>query len=235
MPTGGDCQSRAFRSADTIEVDLPQLSQALWERLRPHVPRRVVFDEEADPDNFERDAEGVWEAAGLCENLLFAKYGTGGHFAPHVDGSTIEHFNRRSLYTVLIYLNTVGGGGETTIMTGDQCEVLTKDAASGRIQGVAGKNVVHTLVPVEGACAVFKYNVLHEGTAVHPGGVKYIIRGDVMYNRVPPLLDTEADREAFRVYQAARVEEAEGRLDAAVALFKRVRKLSPGIADVYQL
>ena len=234
-PPAADSQSRAFRSADTIEVDLPELSRVLWERLKPHMPPHVDFDEAADPDNYERDAEGRWEAAGLNENLLFARYGTGGHFAPHVDGSTIEHFNRRSLYTVLIYLNTVGAGGETTIMTGDQCEVLTKDDASGRIQGVTGKNVVHTLVPVEGACAVFKYNVLHEGTAVAPGRVKYIIRGDVMYRRVPAILDGEKDREAFRLYEASRIEEAEGRLNSAVSMLKRVRTLSPGIADVYQI
>lgn len=229
-----DASSRAFRSADTIEVDLPGLTATLWDRLRPHVPLRMTFDEAADPETYERDAEGTWEASGLSLNLLFARYGSGGHFAPHVDGTTIEHFNRRSLYTVLIYLNTVGGGGETLVMTGDQCAVLTKDDASGRIQG-NGRNVVHRLVPVEGACVVFRYDVLHEGVAVDPGRVKYIIRGDVMFDRVPPILDAPADRQAFATYQQARIEEAEGRYDAAIAMFKRVRKLSPGIADVYQL
>jgi hypothetical protein len=227
-------QSRAFRSADTIEVDLPQLSARLWERIQPHVPTVVVFDEEKDPELFERDAAGTWVATGFSPNLLFARYGSGGHFAPHVDGTTIEHFNRRSLYTVLIYLNTVGAGGETMIMTGDQCAVLTKDAATGQMRG-NGENVVHVVRPTEGACVVFRYDVLHEGTAVAERRVKYIIRGDVMFERRPALLDGERDREAFFAYQQARVAEAEGRYDEAVKLFRRVRALSPGIADVYQL
>ena len=39
------------------------------------------------------------------DHLLFNKYVGKGHFSPHTDGATVESFNRRSFYSVLVYLN----------------------------------------------------------------------------------------------------------------------------------
>jgi len=270
---------RAFRSADTIEADLPQLAGLLYRRLAHVLPQVLVHtdaDAAADSDAAAacaaavaaaeaagqrvlaqeglRDTVGRWVPVGLAPNLLFARYTEGGHFAPHVDGSTISDFNLRSFYTVLLYLNTCEQGGETHIMTGDQRDVLVKDDVSGRIQG-SGANRVYSMKPEEGAAIVFGAEVLHEGSAVappstvtvpsaEPGGApttvtvehrKFIVRGDVLYRRDPPLLDDPTDREAFAVYQAARVAEADGDTERALGLFRRVRRLSPGLADVYQL
>ena len=267
---------RAFRSADTIECDLPELTELMWARLATVMPTELHMTEDLSegvappPPPLEtslaggdvrvgtqeglRDTIGRWVPVGLAPNLLFARYTEGGHFAPHVDGSTVKDLNERSFYTVLVYLNTCEKGGETHIMTGDQQEVLTKDAASGRMCG-SGANRVYAMKPEEGAAIVFGAEVLHEGSAVGapdvveaPGATsddppqqrtvhhaKYIIRGDVMFRRDPPLLDGEKDREAFETYQAARLAEADGDTERAVGLFRRVRRLSPGLADVYQL
>ena len=42
--------------------------------------------------------------------LLFGKYGPGCHFSPHTDGNNVLDFNNRSLFTVIIYLNTCTNG-----------------------------------------------------------------------------------------------------------------------------
>ena len=55
--------------------------------------------------------EGTWKAVGVNEHLLFARYTDGGHFSPHTDGYTIVDFNKRSLYTLLLYLNDCQEGG----------------------------------------------------------------------------------------------------------------------------
>eukprot|EP00045_Choanoeca_perplexa_P006250 m.53217 g.53217 ORF g.53217 m.53217 type:complete len:65 (+) comp13540_c1_seq6:515-709(+) len=60
--------------------------------------------------------EGEWQAVGVNEHLLFARYNDGGHFSPHTDGNNIIDFNYRSMYTLLIYLNTCADGGESKLL-----------------------------------------------------------------------------------------------------------------------
>ena len=228
-----------FRTAETIEGTFPSLSDALWARMRPcfeasgrgaatYSPAMEGADE-----LFERDIEGTWGAKELSKNLLIAHYPEGGHFAPHVDGTTIEDFNCRSLFTVLIYLNDVTEGGGTHIYGCEQHEVLTTCPRTGRVSG-SGENVLFTVQALKGRLAVFYHNVVHEGVAVGAGLEKFIIRGDVMYSRTPAL-GSERDLEAFALYTQARELESNGQAMEAVRLFQRVRKMSPLLADIYQL
>ncbi len=240
-------QARAFRTAYTIEGLFPKVSALLWERIKQRVPLRTRHFHPDMPDAeslYERDLIGTWEPVSLSSDLLLARYLDGGHFAPHVDGSTIVDLNTRSLYTALIYLNTCDGGGETRVFAGEQCDVLTVDGTTGKICGKSASAMaaeggshqcVGSIVPVEGLLALFSYDVLHEGASVHPGHKKYIIRSDVLYRRQPPILTETADVEAFALFQKARVMEASGETDEALRLFRLVRRTSPGVAALYQL
>lgn len=60
--------------------------------------------------------EGTWTAVGVNGHLLFARYDHGGHFSPHTDGYTIVNFNKRSLYTLIIYLNDCDVGGKLMLL-----------------------------------------------------------------------------------------------------------------------
>jgi hypothetical protein len=152
----------------------------------------------------------------------------------HVDGASITDFNHRTLYTVLIYLNDCAAGGETRVLSGEQCASLATDPATGKVCG-NGLHSVYDMRPQQGSAIVFRYNVLHEGLSVAEGHAKYIFRGDVVYERRPAVLDGEGDRAAFDAYQRARVLEANGDANGAVQLFRKVRKLSPSLAAVYGL
>lgn len=63
---------------------------------------------------------GTWQAVGVNHVLLFARYGDGGHFSPHTDCYTVVDFNRRSLYSLLIYFNDCLEGGATRLMAYDE-------------------------------------------------------------------------------------------------------------------
>lgn len=123
-----------FRSADTVEVECPQLAAALWARLSPHVPPRLELGDGTAADGaVERGLSGVWEACGVNATLLFSRYGAGGHFSPHTDGNTVVDLNQRSLYSVIVYLNSCGDGGGTTLFAppdGDACRLFQRDSAS---------------------------------------------------------------------------------------------------------
>ncbi|CUG91575.1 2OG-Fe(II) oxygenase, putative [Bodo saltans] len=231
----------AFRSAFTVEVHLEEFAARLWARLQPvalsQIGSKSFYPTMPNADrSFERDLEGLWEPVGVCDNVLFARYREGGHFAPHVDGSNIIDLNTRTMFTVLVYLNTCVSGGETLILAGEQCDALQQDEATGRFHSKPSTRI-GAVAPTEGSASIFYYDVLHEGSPVAGGGnhEKYIIRADVLYRRNPPILTAPRDLDAFRFYQEARVLEANGNALEAVKKFQAVRKLSPGVADLYQL
>lgn len=230
--------AKAFRTAFTVEVHLEKVAAAIWNRLDalalPQLRQRVFAPDMPDADRmFERDMIGVWEPVGICDNLLFARYRNGGHFAPHVDGTNILDLNTRTLFTVLIYLNDCAEGGETFVLQGEQCEALVQGDEGKWVGSVASR--VGAVRPTTGRAAIFYHNVLHEGSPVVVGHEKYILRADVLYRRVPPILTSEKDVAAFQAYQDARVLEANGDALSAVRKFQLVKKLSSGVADLYQL
>jgi prolyl 4-hydroxylase len=92
---------------------------------------------------------------GLNERFRYYRYTPGQRFAWHFDGSFARPNGEVSLLTFMIYLNEGYAGGET------QFESVS----------VAGKL---------GMALVFEHELLHEGAEV-TGGIKYVLRSDVMY------------------------------------------------------
>ena len=230
-PDGPSDEKRRMRNADTLEFVGHDLCRQLWPRLAPFVTPRSVIS--AEQSRCERDLEGEWAAAGLNEHLLINKYAAGGHFAPHADGSTIDTFNRRSLYTVLLYLNDCAAGGATQILYGEQ-----SDATCANAQGAAvarDEAVAYAVRPVAGRVVVYWHQTLHAGETVGAGALKYSVRSDVMFERDPPVCTAPNDLKAFELYQQARELEAAGEPMEALPLLMRASKLSPGIKHAYRL
>ncbi|CEM04133.1 unnamed protein product [Vitrella brassicaformis CCMP3155] len=223
--------SSDFRSAWTCEVTNTALAAAVWERVKDHVVLEITFDNE-DDERFERDLRGTWVACGVNENLLFARYSDGGHFGPHSDGCTVVDINHRSLFPLLLYLNTPEGGGETVIIKDEQRECPIPTDAQGRY--TARDDLVIERVPaVRGRALCFYQTQMHEGAAVAEGAEKYVIRSDVMYRRKDPILTSPEDREAFALWQEAQLLAEKGEIEEAQRKFRRCFKLSRGLAELY--
>lgn len=92
---------------------------------------------------------------GLNERFRYYRYTPGQRFDWHFDGSFARPNGEVSLLTFMIYLNEGYEGGET------QFESLS---VSGKL----------------GMALVFEHELLHEGAEV-TGGIKYVLRSDVMY------------------------------------------------------
>ncbi|KAK7198296.1 2OG-Fe(II) oxygenase superfamily [Novymonas esmeraldas] len=231
-----DDAAKAVRIVDTIEANFPHLSAKLFERISRVVPLAAKHFS-ADMPNadalFERDIVGTWVPHALSDNLLFGRYHPGGHFMPHVDGATIVDLNTRSFYTLLIYLNDCPHGGETFVFSGEQCNVMYLDEAANKYRGSQAQRV-GAVYPRKGSAAFFYYSLLHEGAPVLQGN-KYICRADLLYRRTPAILTSDADVQAFNVYQEARLAESHGDAERACQLFRRVGKLSKGVAAIFQI
>lgn len=231
-----DEKTKAVRIVDTIEASFPRLSQLLTDRIAKVaelVPKAFSPDMENADELFERDLVGEWKPYKLSDNLLLGRYHPGGHFMPHIDGSTIVDLNTRSMYTLLIYLNDVEEGGETYLLSGDQCNSTYFDEESKSLRGKheARAGAVH---PKKGSAAFFYHSLLHEASPVI-AGQKYICRADLLYKRTPPILTAPDDLKAFQLYEKARITESEGNAMEACKMFQRVRSLSRGVAELYQL
>jgi len=239
-----EAEVRAYRDADTVEVHSIELSRRLWARcgfilgpLLPPVP--VALREEDGGDVWERELAGsTWVPCGLNHDLLFARYPSGGAFAPHTDGRTCHTFNRRSFDSVIIFLNDVpeGKGGGTRFYSQEALTRLHREASDGIPKGRWSADpsfVTAEVAAVSGRVLVFDQQLVHEGIPPAPGYRKYILRTDVMYDREVPLCNSRTEVEAYALYQRAEAlaEEPGGAFEAA-RLMARALKMAPVMAAV---
>ncbi|MBK05173.1 MAG: hypothetical protein CL920_25695 [Deltaproteobacteria bacterium] len=99
-----------------------------------------------------------WEAIGLNERFRLYRYQAGQVFRMHRDGAFQRSASERSFWTFLVYLNEGFVGGETLFSA---CSVT----------------------PKVGKALCFRHRLLHEGAMVEEG-CKYVLRTDVMFQRV---------------------------------------------------
>ncbi|KAL8272275.1 hypothetical protein Esti_003792 [Eimeria stiedai] len=224
--------NNSYRSAHTLEMEHPDLAELIWQRVKDAVVQEVYFSE--DDERFERDLQGGWRACGVNSTLLFARYTSGESFGPHTDGCVIADFNCRSLWPMVVYLNTPQGGGETTVITEEQRKKPILKDDGGRFTADP-RFVVYNCAPKAGNALLFYHSQMHEGRPVAEKSVKYIIRTDIMYERKEPRFTSPADKEAFALWQEAQLFAEKGKTDAAAALFRRMTKVSPALAHFYGL
>ena len=132
---------------------------------------RVIVDEPALAEQlFARLRSGLpankgnWRLVGLNPYLRVLRYWRGDFFYRHPDGEyRCPHTNQRSFLTCLVYLNEGYRGGFTTVYT-----------SAGRALPVT---------PHAGMALLHDHNLYHEVPELLEG-VKYVIRTDVMYERV---------------------------------------------------
>lgn len=102
---------------------------------------------------------GFYKSIGLNEMFRVYKYTKGQRFKMHIDGSFKRNLNQESKFSFLIYLNDDFEGGETEFRK-------------------LGK-----IIPKKGTALVFKHRLRHEGKEI-VCGEKYVLRTDIMYERV---------------------------------------------------
>ena len=98
-------------------------------------------------------------------NLWFpTKYTKGGFLDIHQDGS-VDIDDKKSNYTILIYLNQDFSGGRTIL-----------------VDSFDKKDIIKIVEPKIGLCLLLKQDVLHYGELVD-NGLKYILRGDLYVHK----------------------------------------------------
>jgi len=235
-----DVSAREFRNADTIEVNSCQIADIIWTRIQDIAKSCLneYFINDDDSENWDRGVVGNWSPVSTNYDLLFAKYPSGGAFAPHTDGCAVITFNLRSFYSIIVFLNDIpkSCGGGTRFYCNEALKHLVKtyDARSDSSRWTCTDESFQTC-DVEakiGRLLVFDQKLVHEGIPASSPFIKYILRSDVVYARSPPVCNTEIDREAYRLYKNAEDLAGWGRVNEAIPLFRKAFKMSPELAAI---
>ncbi|VBB18170.1 oxidoreductase domain containing protein [Yasminevirus sp. GU-2018] len=149
----------SYRGYLRLLTDDDNLAKKLWERIKCHIPDKVV-----DKDGSK------WVADGLNRRFRWAKYPVGSHFSRHCDSNYKDSSSRKSFYTVNVYLNSGFGDGRTRFFEND----------------LADTKPFYQVEPEPGRALVFtqpdKKYLIHDGETVSTTE-KYLMRTDVMYRR----------------------------------------------------
>eukprot|EP01062_Namystynia_karyoxenos_P054596 TRINITY_DN4503_c0_g1_i1.p2 TRINITY_DN4503_c0_g1~~TRINITY_DN4503_c0_g1_i1.p2 ORF type:complete len:279 (+),score=88.96 TRINITY_DN4503_c0_g1_i1:84-839(+) len=158
------------------------LAEALWARVRPHVPQELQMEGR------------TWDPVGLNECWRLAKYSPGDQFDKHCDTSFWREgpggAEEQSMYTVNVYLSGGHDGGCTRFYESREGDVTV------------------AVPPEPGVAVLFRQppgaNYLHDGEQLR-SGIKYLLRTDVMYRQRPaaPAEATAAEATAAEATAAA--------------------------------
>jgi hypothetical protein len=158
---------KEYRSCKRAVMMSTSLAKTIEERLMCLWTRGDL--EDVRPFGFGTD--GVWvlprELRAVNECMRVSAYEVNQRFAPHRDSGFVVTDDYRSVYTLLIYLNETFAGGETVFYPprdSESCAPLT-------------------VKPKQGMAVVFTHDLRHEGCAILHG-TKYVLRTDVMFQRV---------------------------------------------------
>ncbi|PAA46473.1 hypothetical protein BOX15_Mlig003838g4 [Macrostomum lignano] len=157
-----------FRVGDNSYLTDVDIRETIFQRIRPHLPPKFGFG----------------KLVGLNERMTVLRYGPGGFFGEHRDGTYITADDSAiSFITVQLYLNEGFEGGETTFFPDGLMRAGDKPEDRRRV----------AMMPRTGSAVIFEHKILHEGSLVQ-SGVKFTLRADVLYSRYYPPTGTDFDR-----------------------------------------
>jgi hypothetical protein len=145
-----------YRNNDRLVFDDAALASWLFERTRARLPPELVIDGER------------WRLDSLNPRFRACRYAGGQAFCIHRDGPYAPEPTVRSHLTLQLYLDDDPGrtGGHTRFYADPR-----------------GDTRWASIEPRAGTAIVFDHRAWHDGEAV-TGGVKHVLRTDVIYRRV---------------------------------------------------
>ena len=89
-----------------------------------------------------------------------------------------------------------------------------------------------TEVPsTQGSLVIFDQRFVHEGVvSLSEDHQKFIIRSDIMYERMPSVVFSDCDEEAYKLFRKGEELAEAGHVNESIQLFKKACKLSPELA-----
>eukprot|EP00111_Clytia_hemisphaerica_P021206 TCONS_00062465-protein len=187
----------------------------LWKNLSEQFVDKLG-DNPVHPFGFDA-SRGNWKLSGINQAMRLNRYSGKNKefFGPHRDAPFCPNGDKRSLYTMLIYLNDDFEGGQTILHFPKNISTDTKGQTISKEIQFHG-NIFHgfdhiSIKPQTGTCLIFKQNILHQGYPLHSESTnyKYIIKTDIMVERPvklgfsPPVAELQDYFECLQLFREA--------------------------------
>ena len=182
------CQRNNSRSLILDET----LAANLWKDLEPEISSFMIENNlPFQPLGFDV-SRGEWMLYGLNEAFRINQYSSTGNqfFAIHRDAQYCPNGDRRSLLTLLVYLNDDFSGGETSFYlpsdTKDESvsvgkDMIVEDEIKSR-GGIEEGYDAFKIEPSVGKAVIFSQNILHESIPVTKK-TKFVLKTDIVVKR----------------------------------------------------
>eukprot|EP00510_Aplanochytrium_minuta_P005061 CAMPEP_0184014312 /NCGR_PEP_ID=MMETSP0954-20121128/5560_1 /TAXON_ID=627963 /ORGANISM="Aplanochytrium sp, Strain PBS07" /LENGTH=255 /DNA_ID=CAMNT_0026294721 /DNA_START=191 /DNA_END=955 /DNA_ORIENTATION=- len=157
----------SYRNNQRFVADDPALvDESLFVEIKRILPKHLVGCGVSDVE------KGEWKLLRLNERIRICRYLPGQYFSKHLDGVHYHSESIQSKLTFMIYLNS------------------SSEFRGGRTLFFASKldeRIIGSYEPEEGDLIVFDHNLWHSGERLS-SGEKYILRSDILYERISPAL-----------------------------------------------
>ena len=167
----------------------PDLSRAMFERIRGALPSVRFLDEYAFTDAFgtpARRGHRSWRIVGMTPLLRFMRYEPGGRHLCHYDAAYDYGDGRRTLLSVVFYLSDAFDSGATRFVTDGQETRPTRERNfSDWDRDTRDGEVVARAVPRAGDVLAFDHRLCHDVERWDGPGDRVIVRGDIVYEAIP--------------------------------------------------
>lgn len=154
----------SYRNNDRQVVDDDRLSTLLFEEIKQYIPQQI------NTKGVGKHESGNWQLKRLNNRLRLCRYQPQQYFNKHLDGVHYESATVQSKLTFMVYLN----GNE--------------EFEGGRTLFFPSKTsdeIVQEYLPEAGDLIIFDHNIWHSGEVLQ-SGVKYILRSDILYEKITP-------------------------------------------------
>lgn len=158
------------------------LARTLWNRIGASLGSPRIMDASTPTD---WDDTPVWRAVGINPLLRLIRYRREGALIPHYDAPFVYHEGKRTLASVILYLDTGGGeGGATRFVRDPQSHLpIGERDLEDWPRFAEPDEILHAVQASAGDCLVFDHRLLHDAEAYTGSGQKVILRTDVIFER----------------------------------------------------
>ncbi|KAL6079752.1 hypothetical protein QOT17_000866 [Balamuthia mandrillaris] len=217
--TASSDADNVLRVVERTSLQDEELASFLFDRVSPFCPSAWTVSSE--DEHLGPFSKGSWRIDSVDARIqLYRYHAPEGLFGRHRDKPTLHSLHKRSLFTVLVYLNNDYKEGQTVVYSEGEDE-----------------EEKYCKVPNDGVgdCFVMLQRMLHEGSRVEEG-TKYALRCDVLYRRedekgVEDVGEGEEDEKerAKKWFRLASCLELSGKIEESVGYYRKAYKLDPDL------
>ena len=214
----------------------PDLARYLWSRIET-VLLHVTQDKDITlcPLGFDV-LRGHWEFCGLNEGVRVNRYSSDRreYFAPHKDAQYCPSGDKRSIFSLILYLNEGFQGGGTYFYlpknVKEESKAMTTEEEIETEGGLENGFDPVNIIPRTGLAVLFSQNILHESSPLvtpETPSYKFVLKTDIMLKRIDKPLGFSVSREekedyfeCLNYFRQAQQKELEGKISDASVLYE---------------